>query len=88
MYILGLSAHCAPRSALALISASASARFLETLSASARQHMLSACANLRSKCAQKSMFFRQDLMEITLKLTLIPLKITKVINFHSQHVFT
>jgi len=33
------------------------------------------------------MFFGQDLMEISLKLTLIPLKITKVINFHSQYVF-
>jgi hypothetical protein len=32
------------------------------------------------------MFFRLDLMEITLKLTLIPLKITKVVNFHSQNV--
>jgi hypothetical protein len=34
------------------------------------------------------MFFGQDWMEITLKLTLIPLKITIVINFHSQCVFT
>jgi len=34
------------------------------------------------------MFFGQDLMEITLELTFIPLKITKVINFHSQNVFT
>jgi hypothetical protein len=34
------------------------------------------------------MFFGQDLMEITLKLTITPLKITKVINFHSQYVFT
>jgi hypothetical protein len=34
------------------------------------------------------MFFGQNLMEITLKLTLTPLKFTKVINFHSQYDFT
>jgi hypothetical protein len=34
------------------------------------------------------MFFGQDLIEITLKLTVTPLKITKVIIFHSQYVFT
>jgi hypothetical protein len=33
------------------------------------------------------MFFGQDLMQITLRLTLIPLKITKVIKFHSQYNF-
>jgi hypothetical protein len=34
------------------------------------------------------MFLGQVLMELTLKLTLTPLQMTKIINFHSQYVFT